>query len=390
MFVLNKRQKMLSRVKAATFSQLGIKERPDLQEWIAHNTDILGEELLVIQKEFAGFDKTKERLDLLALDKQGNLVIIENKLDDTGRDVTWQVLKYASYCSSLTNNQIVKIYQDYLNKEKINCSSEDNLTAFFKSEGFNEFDDVILNKNQRIIMISNSYRDEVTSSVLWLLSKYNMRIQCFKITPYPFNDNILIDVEQIIPVKEAQDYMIKMAEKAIDEQSSQNEMKERYRLRLEFWKLLLKEFNKKSQLYANVNPTKDAWISAGSGCTGVGFNFVVSKKYARSEVYISRSNADVNKYIFDILHNDIEKIEKAIPGIEWERLDDKKASRIKVENRDLSLFRKEDWDKMIKFMAENMLKIEKIFGPLVANLKGDKKLAKKAKDDDSVQEIYQF
>jgi RecB family endonuclease NucS len=51
---------------------------------------------LIIQKEFDGFNDTKERLDLLALDKQGNLVIIENKLDDSGKDVTWQVIKYAS------------------------------------------------------------------------------------------------------------------------------------------------------------------------------------------------------------------------------------------------------------------------------------------------------
>jgi len=42
---------------------------------------------LVIQKEFDGFNETNERLDLLALDKQGNIVVIENKLDDSGKDV---------------------------------------------------------------------------------------------------------------------------------------------------------------------------------------------------------------------------------------------------------------------------------------------------------------
>ena len=50
----------------------------------------LGEELLIIQKEFSGFDDTQERLDLLALDKDGRLVVIENKLDDSGRD--WLVM----------------------------------------------------------------------------------------------------------------------------------------------------------------------------------------------------------------------------------------------------------------------------------------------------------
>ena len=62
--------------------------------------------MLIIQKEFSGFADALERLDLLALDKQGSLVLIENKLDDTGRDVTWQALEYASYCSSLSKDNI--------------------------------------------------------------------------------------------------------------------------------------------------------------------------------------------------------------------------------------------------------------------------------------------
>lgn len=56
-----------------------------MQEWIANNPESLDEELLIIQKEFDGFNDTNERLDLLALDKQGNLVVIENKLDDRER-----------------------------------------------------------------------------------------------------------------------------------------------------------------------------------------------------------------------------------------------------------------------------------------------------------------
>jgi len=75
-----------------------------------------GEELLIIQKEFSGFDDTKERLDLLALDKRGALAIVENKLDDSGRDVVWQCLKYASYCSTLSKTSIADIYQQYLDR----------------------------------------------------------------------------------------------------------------------------------------------------------------------------------------------------------------------------------------------------------------------------------
>lgn len=93
---------------------MGFKEREHLQEWIAKDPTCLEEEgLLIIQKEFDGFDGTNERLDLLALEHSGALVIIENKLDDTGKDVTWQALKYVSYCSTLSKTQIVSIYQAY-------------------------------------------------------------------------------------------------------------------------------------------------------------------------------------------------------------------------------------------------------------------------------------
>ena len=112
MYILDKENKSLIKAEKCTFKSLKLKERQDLQEWIAKEPSSLGEELLIIQKEFDGFADTRERLDLLALDKIGNVVIIENKLDDSGRDVTWQAIKYASYCSSLSKNEILKYSKD--------------------------------------------------------------------------------------------------------------------------------------------------------------------------------------------------------------------------------------------------------------------------------------
>ena len=87
MYIINNENKQSVKIKSVTFSELGLKEREDLQEWIVHNPSILGEDLLIIQKEFDGFSDTKERLDLLAIDLKGNLVIIENKLDDSGKEI---------------------------------------------------------------------------------------------------------------------------------------------------------------------------------------------------------------------------------------------------------------------------------------------------------------
>lgn len=112
MYQIDKTTNSITALSAKPFGALGFNERAHLQEWIAKCPECLGEELLIIAKEFDGFDETRERLDLLALDKQGGLVVIENKLDDSGRDVVWQALKYASYCSSLSKSQIVAIHQN--------------------------------------------------------------------------------------------------------------------------------------------------------------------------------------------------------------------------------------------------------------------------------------
>jgi hypothetical protein len=116
MYQIDKTTNSITPLSAKGFGALGFNERAHLQEWIAKCPECLGEELLIIAKEFDGFDETKERLDLLALDKQGSLVVIENNLDDSGRDVVWQALKYASYCSSLSKSQIVAIFQSHLSK----------------------------------------------------------------------------------------------------------------------------------------------------------------------------------------------------------------------------------------------------------------------------------
>ncbi len=360
MFTIDKTTNRIEKIEEKTFSELGFKEREHLQEWIANNPSSLGDKeedrILIIQKEFDGFDKTRERLDLLAIDKQGNLIVIENKLDDSGRDVTWQALKYASYCSSLKKQQIFDIYQDYLNKQGLNQKSETKILEFLDNE------DVQLNQNQRIIFIAAHYRKEVTSTVMWLLSKYKLKIQCFKAVPYVLENQFFLNIEQIIPVKEAEDYTIKMAEKAQEDSSSQEELKNRHIIRKDFWTRLIKELNLKSTLFQNISPSIYGWIGTSSGVRGIGYNFAISKKYVRVELYIDRGEHIENNLIYKKLEEQKETIEKVFGHkLVWEKLEEKRACRIKYENSNANVFEKENWDEMIKFLSDGMIRLESSF-----------------------------
>ena len=61
MYQIDKQQNKIYRLEEKTFSELGFKEREHLQEWIAKDPSCLGEELLIIQKEFDGFQETSSR-----------------------------------------------------------------------------------------------------------------------------------------------------------------------------------------------------------------------------------------------------------------------------------------------------------------------------------------
>ncbi|MBI5675213.1 MAG: DUF4268 domain-containing protein [Nitrospirae bacterium] len=358
MYLIDKAKNRIDKLTKKSFSELGFKERENLQVWLENNPEALGEEMLIIQKEFSGFSDTNERLDLLALDKQGNLVVIENKLDDSGRDVTWQVLKYASYCSSLSKEQVKDIYQEYLNKKDGKDKAEDKLSEFFDND---DYEELLLNKGltQRIIMVSGNFRKEVTSTALWLLN-YKLRIQCFQVSPFEMGSQLFLNIEQIIPIKDAEEFIISMADKTQDDINSQETLKTRHIIRREFWTQLLKEMNKSTHLYQNISPAKEHWIGAGSGVRGVGFVFVISKSYGRCELYIDRGEFKENKFVFDTLLQQKDSIEKAF-GAEliWERLDKKRASRIKYELEGVNVFEKEDWAKMTEFMKDGMLRMEK-------------------------------
>lgn len=363
MYLINKAKNDIEAIEEVTFKSAGFKERQHLQEWIEKNPESLGEELLIIQKEFSGFDETNERLDLLALDKKGNLVVIENKLDDTGKNVVWQSLKYASYCSGLNSQGIKEIFEDHLQKIGAKDEAQKRLEDFFNDEDFEK--KLNIGNGQRLIMVSGEFRKEVTSTVLWLLN-FGLKIQCYKVTPYKLGENILLDFDQIIPIKEAEDYIIKVALKNREEIGNQEELEGRYSVRLRFWSQFLKEINKVNNYCANVSPSRDAWIGTALGMSGVGLNIVVTRSYARAEIYINRGSVSENKKIFDYFFAQKEQIEKEFGApLVWERMDDKVTSRIKWQLDDVSVFEPNDYEKMNKFLIDGMERMRKAFlGPV--------------------------
>ncbi|MBI1263179.1 MAG: DUF4268 domain-containing protein [Alphaproteobacteria bacterium] len=374
MFRVDLTQNRLSRLSQKRFSELHLRERGHLQEWLANQPDALGEELLIIQKEFDGFDQTRERLDLLALDKDGHLVVIENKLDDSGRDVTWQALKYAAYVSSLTKMQIVDIYQQYLDRY---CGGGNAVARICEFMEVDELEETVLNpgNDQRMMFIAANFRREVTATVLWLLGR-GIRAQCFKVTPFEFGEELMIDIQQIIPTPEAADFMIGMSSKENEEKAVHDTQKQRHKLRLDFWEAALEQLRADGvRLYLNISPARDHWLSAGSGMRACPYQMIFSRSEARVEIGMQRNDAAENKWIFDQLYAQRAKIEAAFgDALDWRRMDDKKASRI-VYAQPFDGFSRDNWPEMIAWLSVHIRKMEKAFSEPLAQLNRSLRLA---------------
>ncbi|RNF35333.1 DUF4268 domain-containing protein [Paracoccus methylarcula] len=364
MFRVDRQKNRMSPLPRARFADLQLRERQHLQEWLVHQPDALGEPLLIITKEFDRFEETSERLDVLALDRHRNLVVIENKLDDSGRDVTWQALKYTAYVSTMSTAELVQVHQDYLTRYCNGGSAADSICAFL---GEDSVDDLILNpgNGQRIIFVAANFRPEVTATVLWLINR-GIAVQCFTVSPYLFGEELFVDVQQVLPPPNAESYMVKVASKEVEESASNDAGQRRYALRREFWALLLEQLRRDGvSMFDGVNPSKENWITAGSGVGSAPFGIAFTQREARVELVLWKADKAENVRIFDGLAARKEEIEREFGGqMEW--LNDPQLLQCKILVRHpFEGFDRESWPRMAEWMSSTFEQFARTLkGPL--------------------------
>ena len=151
----------LKKINLTTFNNEGILERQHLQAAIKRQIDVVSPNCLVISEEFAEWTGSQRRIDLLAIDKEANLVVIELKRTETGEHMELQSLRYAAMVSTLTFSRAVEIYQKYLSSIQSELNPEVSLLEFLGWEEPQE-DDFAL--DVRIVLVSSDFSKELTTS----------------------------------------------------------------------------------------------------------------------------------------------------------------------------------------------------------------------------------
>lgn len=128
-----------------------------------------------------------------------------------------QALRYAAMISNMTFDKACEYFGRYIQAEGLELNAREAILDFVDLDEAS-IDD--FGNDVRIILASADFGKELTTSVLWLRDK-KLDITCVRLTPYLYNNDILINAEQIIPVPEAEEYQVKFREKRAEQRTSQ-------------------------------------------------------------------------------------------------------------------------------------------------------------------------
>lgn len=353
-------ERRLDEIAPTTFSSLGLQERGDLQRLLRERIDMISPGSLVLAEEFGDWEESRRRIDLLALDPDGTLVVIELKRTEDGGHMELQALRYAAMVSTLTLDQAVDAHTRFCSRLGIEGSPRERIESFLDA-GAGDADGAMFGHEIRIVLVSADFSRELTTTVLWL-NERDLDIRCIRLTPYQRDQEILLDVQQIIPLPEAEEYQVRVRERAAAERAARSGREDQH---FRFWSGLLKKALARTSLHEPVSPSQTNWVARINH--GLYWSYATSRGRGRVELYLGRQSRAENKAIFDELQAASAEIESAFgDALSWERLPQKSASRIAyVLDHDGSTEDEGSWDEIQDQMISAMIRLERALGPFV-------------------------
>lgn len=140
-----------------------------------------------------------------------------------------------------------------------------------------------------------------------------------------------------------------------ENEENEDEPGSRFELRRRYWTYALDFIHKAhgDKSFSNVNPTVENYISGFFGISGFSINCVANYDSARVEIYLGKSDKEINKKFFDKLVVNKEKIEAKLGiSLSWNRNDEAKASKVFNQLNNVSIGNEVDWLQMARFHAE--------------------------------------
>lgn len=149
----------------STLADNNRKETEHLEGWIKTKPEILGTDILIIGEQV--YTKSGP-LDFLAIDNNGNIVVVELKRDKLARVVLAQAIDYASDLSTWDIDKLSEVCMSYTGN-----SLEDHFAENFEDI---QIDDLTINQTQRLLLVGFSIEESLNRMIEWLSSNFDLSV----------------------------------------------------------------------------------------------------------------------------------------------------------------------------------------------------------------------
>lgn len=169
MLKIDRQNQNFTVLDSPTLADVSITERYDLQEFICNSPDAffkeIGQELFLIGKEVLPSKNVQDRIDVLALDKEGCCVIVELKRGNHKLHM-FQAISYAGMISQWSSEDFVSLLDE---------GRQEELADFL------EVDKDDINRQQRIILVAEAYDYSLLIGAEWLSERFGVDVACCRI-----------------------------------------------------------------------------------------------------------------------------------------------------------------------------------------------------------------
>ena len=301
----------LGRLTEVNVRELWPHEQYDFSNWLAkdENIELLGETvgltLTEVDKEvYVG----AYRCDLVAKDETtGIKVIIENQLESSDNNHLGQIITYASGLDASV-----------------------------------------------IIWIVKEAREEHKSAIEWLNNNTNKDLGFFLIELHAYKIGDSLAAPKFEIVEKPNDFI-----KNSKNNTGSGEMNKSQSERLEFWKKFNEVIIERGKPFNVRKATTDHWydVALGTSEAHISISLVNKESCITVEVYVSD-----NKKFFDELYAKKDNIEQELGfNLDWQRLDDKKASRIKYSIPGLNFDNHSNYADLMNTVIDKVILFKKVF-----------------------------
>ena len=170
MLKIDRQKQVFTRLETPSLADASISERYDLQEYIYNSPEAffeeIGQNLFLIGKEIKPSDDVEDRIDLLALDKEGQAVVVELKRGHKKLQM-FQAISYAGMVASWEPDDFLTDFD---------ADKRDKLIDFLDVETEE------INRHQRIILIAEAFDYSVLVGAEWLTEKFGVDILCCRLS----------------------------------------------------------------------------------------------------------------------------------------------------------------------------------------------------------------